>query len=819
MLDKKLRTILILVSIMISSALFFATNGFSTTMASLYQEGMKKYFGSAEIMVTTEENASSLFFNPHLIEGYDREMEYIIGTTEGVGYYRPNSSETIKIGLLGIQFDDLQIMNPVRLDKIYQLLPFEGRKMIIGQQMAMEYGLVEGADIEIELNGVRQRFIIAGIAHPQGPFREDNSIHYAVVPLNTLSSLSLHRGKVTSIYMKPKVKEEVEGLISALQQEYPRLKVAETISGEQLKDAAKNFTEPLIINLIIVFLICIFIIYTSFKVIILERIQTIGTLRSIGATKLKTTLILLGEAILYGVLGGLLGWILGLGIMYIMTYIAVGSNGTQGIPLNYRYSHLITSLMMAIGVSLISSILPILKISKLTIKEIMFGSIEAKSKKKKYRIYLGSIQILFILFILPITPRSFIMPISILSCIMAVAAIVLLAPYFTSFFMGLFEKANKVVFGNVGVIAAKNVRENSSVINNSVLLAIGLSSLLVINTLSASVVKEVTGFFTNTASFDIMFDAQGMDRNLENSIKRIPGVASTYGIYQTKNIELEGLGGKISLLQGIDKNKLLDYWSFQFQGNEKEMLQLVEGGRYIILATAIKDKYQLKVGDTIRLKLPRSSQDYIIAGFVDTLLQVGSYGMISDRYFKLDTGITHYGDMYIKTNDDPQRVANSLKKHFSKISPVILTMDEVEEMDQNLNRQLFAVLRIFSLLTMLIGVFGVLNNYIISFLQRKRSFAIYRSIGMSKVQMIQMILVESIIGGMIGGVMGVLGGVLTLYAIPYFMKGINAPIPITYSKSLMLYSILAGLCITLIASISPVLKSSKLNIIETIKFE
>ena len=57
-------------------------------------------------------------------------------------------------------------------------------------------------------------------------------------------------------------------------------------------------------------------------------------------------------------------------------------------------------------------------------------------------------------------------------------------------------------------------------------------------------------------------------------------------------------------------------------------------------------------------------------------------------------------------------------------------------------------MRGFSLLALVIGIFGVFNNLIISFLERQRSIAMLRSIGMSKRQSIKMFFIEALTGGL-----------------------------------------------------------------------
>lgn len=62
----------------------------------------------------------------------------------------------------------------------------------------------------------------------------------------------------------------------------------------------------------------VFIIFSSYKVITLDRLPVIGTFRSIGATRKTVSRILLLESLLYGCAGGLLGIPPGILVLYFL---------------------------------------------------------------------------------------------------------------------------------------------------------------------------------------------------------------------------------------------------------------------------------------------------------------------------------------------------------------------------------------------------------------------------------------------------------------------------------------------------------------------
>lgn len=111
-------------------------------------------------------------------------------------------------------------------------------------------------------------------------------------------------------------------------------------------------------------------------------------------------------------------------------------------------------------------------------------------------------------------------------------------------------------------------------------------------------------------------------------------------------------------------------------------------------------------------------------------------------------------------------------------------------------------------------IFGVVNNLIVNFMEFRRWIAMMKSIGMSKAQIIKMIFVESLTGGLIGGSIGVLTGLSMILLIPNIMVSMGLVYTIKYSLPLLLMYLFISILIMIVASISPAIKSSKLNVIE-----
>lgn len=803
---------------MISSALLFASTAMSGTLAKMQADMMRQYYGSAELLITTNENSTS-FPTMQGVKRYKEYFEYMVGAFNGSGVYKPNVNESVWLSLMAVDYDDLQAMNPFSMSEQLESKSFSGEKIIISRTTADKYKLAIGDYIDLSISNAHYKYLVWGIAQPSGIFADNGTNIQVAVPKEVLSSIYNARNSEGIIFLKLKNPSEKKDLMKLLEKEYPRHSVREPFSREELESQTAPLTTSFLLMTVIVFFMSAFIVHSSFKVLTVERLPVIGTFRSVGATRKMTNRVLLFESFVYSVIGGLLGCIAGIGILYILSYMSRPMWLENFVPTaEFSLGHLILTFVTAIVLGILSSILPIIKVAKIPVKDIILNSVEKKHSKKRLKLVIAIISIILAVAIPPFINPAKTLPLLMVCMLLSIVSVVLFVPYLINFSVMVFGKIYGLIFGNEGILAVKNLRDNKSIVNNISLLAIGLSSLLMINIVSSSVGKEVGNVY-NDLNFDIWLGYYDSNTNFEGLLKTVDGIGNVSASYQVSNIDITNIGSSISFIEGINKNNFSDFWDIHIIGDTQKMLNKLEEGRNIMISKSLKERFNVKEGDFLDLKFEKGIKSYRIIGFFNTLMYNGDYSIVSDKYLKSDATLNYYSTFYIKTTLDPDVVCENINKKFPKINMYLTTMDQMEIDNANSNNQIFAILNGFSLMSLIIGIFGVLNNFVISFLERKHWLAVYRSIGMNKVQIVKMLFIESLTGGIIGGIAGMASGYFLIMNIGYILKGMKLPIEIHLNTSLFIYALIGGILITVIASISPALKSSKMNIMETIKYE
>lgn len=828
-LEKKFRSFIIIFSVTISAALFFASNSLAGTMSSMYEELIRMQTGKADLIIYPDRQSTSptLKILPNQVSGID----YIAGDLSIGGIYKLSEEEaealktkTEKLHIKGFEIEELEKFNPVNYSQKAIGKDFIDNCIILSKLFADKYGYSVGDRISIEIGGVKKILTVWGISRPTGVFQHSpqSDSMMAVMPLDTLASLFNMRGKVHNAYVVLKEGADIRTVKKELSGLYPRYAVEEPFTAEVLNEYLQFLVVPLYLMTVMVLFISIFIIYSTFKVITTERLPVIGTFRSIGATRRMTDAVLIGESLMYGIVGGITGIFTGIGVLYLITMIMASDpyNGQMDASVKFGITHMLSAFTLAVTVALVSSWIPISKASKIPIKDLVLNSTERKIIKKKNKVVIMAAVLVFSLALSYIVPNSVAIIFYVLSLLIVFAIVITCVPVITSFFLRFFERIYGYLFGNVGILAVKNLNDNKNIFNNISLLAIGISVILMINIISYSVGIEVLNAYKDW-KFDIMLRLNG-DRNTEQVLRSIDGVEGTYGAFESwDGIKVVGNDYSIGYLQGIDIVKYRDYAAFRpdGRGDTDQLFKKLDDGRNILVTLMIKDSLGLKIGDKLTLEMRAGEKDYNIIGFYDSIMQNGSNAIISQKYFKMDMEQSYCSSFFVKTSKDADSVLSSIKEKFIRRGIWGNTIANMEKSNYEQNNQFMIILKAFSVLAMLIGIFGVFNNYMISFLERKRSIAIKRSIGLSKKQTLKMIFAEALTGGCIGAIVGIAGAMLMLWIVPRLMQTIGVPLAIHYKIDLFLSALIAGIVISVIASISPALKTSKLDIIESIKYE
>lgn len=225
--------------------------------------------------------------------------------------------------------------------------PVDRSEVFVGQGAADKLRLAPGDDIVV----YGRKLTVAGILMETGS--QDDQLIF--VGLNELRDLAGKPGQVSLIEVAAKRSEDVDGLVKAMVRALPGANVQSVKQAVQYKSGAMDYLARFGFGVTaIVTLISALIVFTMMASAVNERRAEIGIFRAIGFRQRKIAVIILLEALILGVVSGVVGYLLGFGLAQFLPVFAKGS--VAPIALNPLLA--LFGLAMSITIGLAASLIP-----------------------------------------------------------------------------------------------------------------------------------------------------------------------------------------------------------------------------------------------------------------------------------------------------------------------------------------------------------------------------------------------------------------------------------------------------------------------------
>jgi len=256
--------------------------------------------------------------------------------------------------LMGVIFEE-ELALKTWWQKTGGSFPQKENEVILGSAVASLFGFKIGDTIN--LSG--KSFKVATILKPTGA-SEDDAI---IASLNPVQTLLGKEGKLSMVEISAFCQGcPITELTLQIAEKFPDAKVTAmkqaVMSKMQSIDMFRSFSLGISI---IVILIGSLLVLVTMMGSVNERTREIGIFRAIGFRRGHVMQIILLEALLLGIIGGILGFVIGNLIAYGIIPIVMKDGAFAGINVNLG----IISILMAVALSLLASLYPAFKASNM----------------------------------------------------------------------------------------------------------------------------------------------------------------------------------------------------------------------------------------------------------------------------------------------------------------------------------------------------------------------------------------------------------------------------------------------------------------------
>lgn len=803
-----------LLSIILATALLFVAVAIGDSYAAAQRKMARGMAGAATLSIKKQgENDWSIKEEvPKLIE-----IKNTVGIINSPALFEQDGAYE-NFDLIGTDIQELNKINRPRLVDNSQLQEIQENEIVLPEKFTSKYGIQAGNDINLQIGEQVITFKVKAIAAYDTVFLRHTRGFNGLVAKERLQALLAAGDGFSEILIQPQQDIATpalkEALISKIDASY---KVLTIVDEQGIRTLAREKSIPFLLIAFFALIMSIFIIYSSYKVITMERLHVIGTFRSIGATQSIITGILMMESLVYGILGSSLGILLGLVVLKVILE-GLGKSLQQGIniPMIVSAINTIGVVLIIILVSILSAYLPIKKVSKLSLKELVLGRVEEKQISSKVKAGIG-ISLFGLSILLPHLVKGKLLYVfggaSLVGMIMGA---IILVPVLTNLLAALLECIYNVLFKNEGRIAARNLKDNKNIHQNIILLFISISAVIAISFIG-SFVNTYIGDVFKDGTLDGFADAK-MSKSFIHKIEQIEGIKEVLPIYAMSNAV--SMNGKVlNRLEATNNLKLYDEMlgvKYENEELKRKVEMYFNAGRNILINAEVLNKRGLKIGDTINLQLNEETYEYKIIGSFN-VRATNADVIIPAKCAEYDFKVDSY-DMMMYQAEDSEKAMSQIRNLFGRKENWSRTVKAFNEEALIAVGSFLKPMNQMTYLILCLAAIGVMNNLLINYLQRKRSIAMYKSLGMSKIQHIKITMLEGVSAGALGAGMGIVVSWLEIKTI-LIVAGPKIAIAPQLSVSSFIGAGIMGIVITLLGSIIPILRGNHMAVIAEIKYE
>ena len=811
MLEKKSRLILILTAIVLSSGLLIG----SLEMVEVGRETLIKSQREAQenkdIQIYSDKGNGSFRIKQLKQEGIMNlipEIMYLVTYGE---------KDEVKITIYG---REVEFINKKVLIEEKSINELKNKGCIISMRVAQDHNLKLGDKIEVEINNKDVELEIVGLANSEGLFYSDTKNSFVMlVSYEFLAEQLNMRGKYNYV-IADKTEATIKESVEKFNMANPKFKAEQVYSDHN--NYVEQMTMPLYFLLAIIICMSIMIIYSSFKLMITERLTIIGTFLSQGATKGTVKGILYMESILYGIVGGGGGILLGMLITVIVNYVT-SPLLEYGIieKVSFNEEYLLIGFMFAILLAFISAIIPIKQINQLQVKALILKQTKEAKSLRWQKCVLGIILLgsayginqLNIQEYYQLSPISYIL--SIIGVMMVFPMVIIVI---SSFLFNIIKRRNPILG-----IALNNVATSKVLIDNIKLMFFAMLVVVTIQSASTSVLSHIREAYEGMC-YDLNINLPESKKKADaviKLIKRNEGVVKS--TYQENFAKKAKINGESVYALGVDKDKYLDYNKYlDWDTYGKEYQHFCEEDNHAALITdQIAKVTGLKEGDYFKLEIEEKVVNFKVSGILDGKLYYNNFFvLIKNEAFKSYYHIQVPYTIFCNTQIDAARVKENIEKEVNEKGGRVYTFNEQLEENIKGNEQLFLVFNIISIMAIVISALGILNNISIGFIQRKKSMVVLSSVGMALGQRTGMLIFESILTTLWPALIICCFAPLNMEIVHRLLKLLmQRDIPVTFSLGIMPKVLIMATIIMILATIPIIRQNYKFHIVEELKYE
>src|SRR4051794_12587813 len=312
------------------------------------------------------------------------------------------------------------------------------------------------------------------------------------------------------------------------------------------------------------------------------------------------------------------------------------------------------------------------------------------------------------------------------------------------------------------------------------------------------------------------------------SVRRQPGVQSAAGsVFDVGTVlgrdgKRIGKGGAPNFIASVADQPRFDAFTIK-QGRKPQNADEVT----IDASTARKQK--LKLGDKLAVVATAPRKDYTVVGFTQ-IAGVDSFGGATVVDMQLAEAQRMLGkkgfdqvQVSAKAGVSPAQLRDQLRPALPRSVEVRTGRQQAQKQSADIRDNLgflTTALLVFAGISLFVGAFIIFNTFSITVTQRMREFALLRTLGTSRGQVMRSVITEGLTIGLLGSVVGLALGVAVAAGLRALFKAVGVDLPSNgnvIAARTIVVSLLVGTVVTVLSSLAPALRATRVPPVEALR--
>ncbi len=708
--------------------------------------------------------------------------------------------------------------------------------VLISQPLAQRYDLAVGDSMTIQVGGRQKSAFIAGLLRPANTLTERSLEGVILADIATAQELTDQEGRLTRIdlILPDNDPQAVQRIAKWLPEGYQIEPAAARIGTiQQMTQAFQlNLTALSLLALVV----GLFLIYNTMTFSVVQRRSLFGTLRCLGVTRREVFALVLSEAFLVGVLGGLLG--IGLGLLLGQVTVRMVTQTVNDLYFTTTVQAVGVSpdsLLKGAGLGLLATVLtaalPAWEAASVPPRAALLRSgLEAKARQRvgwTALVGLGVAVLGGALFALP--SNSLLLGFS-----GTLAVVVGFALLSSASLVGLMRAVVPLTgrfFGLIGRMAPRNIinalsRTAVAVAALMVAVAVIIGVGLMIDSFRYTVVvwleQTLQGdIYVSVPNFNANRSSVAIDPSVVDAVRRWPGVQR---VDVLRSVVVSSHQGEVNL--SATENPHLGYERLyaSLQGDPSSVWEKLQNGG-VLISEPLAHRAGISVpGGQIELYTESGWRAFPIVGvFYDYASSEGTVLMALSVYRQnwQDQALTALA-LRLQPGVDADQLSRDLQDHLENAQQLIirpnraLRQNVLEVFDRT-----FAITVALRLLATVVAFIGVLNALLLLQLEKQREVGILRALGLTGQQLWQLVMVETGLMGLAAGLLAIPTGYVLALILVYIinLRSFGWTLQMAVHPQTFLQALAIALLAALLAGVYPALQMTHMAAAEAIRYE